>query len=128
MQVLLDTHLLLWAAYEPGRLSPHLTAVIDNPAHEVYFSAASIWEVAIKASLGREDFAVNPQVLRRGLLANGYRELSVTAEHAAAVYDLPALHRDPFDRILVAQSRTEGIPLLTVDPALQRYGVAAIAD
>lgn len=122
MRLLLDTHLLLWAAYAPEKLSGPLRTRLEDALVEPSFSAASIWEVAIKAGLGREDFDVDPRVLRRGLIDNGYRELAVSSPHVAAVVDLPPLHRDPFDRILVAQSRLEGIVLLTNDRLVSRYG------
>lgn len=121
MKYLLDTQLLLWAAAEPTRLRPATRRLLRDDAHALLFSAASIWEVAIKRSLGREDFTAEPRVLRRALLDNGYAELPVTGAHAAAVLDLPAVHRDPFDRLLVAQAQVEGITLLTADPMVARY-------
>lgn len=122
MILLLDTHLLLWAAYQPTSLTPAAVDLLTEDQHQLVFSAASIWEVSIKAGLGREDFDVDPRVLRRALIENGYTELPVTAAHAAAVSDLPTLHRDPFDRMLVAQARVEGVTLLTADRALEQYG------
>jgi PIN domain nuclease of toxin-antitoxin system len=119
---LLDTHLILWAAYAPEHLSAAAVAAIEDADAELWFSAASIWEVSIKTGLGRPDFAVDPRILRRGLLENGYRELSVSGAHAAAVVELPPLHRDPFDRMLVAQSRVEGVVLLTNDAQVAQYG------
>ena len=121
MKLLLDTQLLLWAAAEPHRLSATAASLLSDMQHELLFSAASIWEVAIKAGLGRSDFAVDPRVLRRGLLDNGYRELPVSSVHAAAVLDLPPLHRDPFDRLLVVQAQIEGVPLITADAQVARY-------
>ena len=121
MKILLDTHLLLWAAGEPGRLSARARALIKDPANELVFSAASLWEIAIKRRLGRDDFNVDPRLLRRGLIDNGYGELPITSEHAVATDSLPPLHKDPFDRILVAQATVEGIPLLTVDPMVTQY-------
>ena len=121
MKLLLDTHLLLWAAGDPDRLSAAARALIGAPENEVWFSAASVWEVAIKSGLGRADFQVNPRLLRRGLLDNGYHELPVGSEHAVAIDSLPPLHRDPFDRLLVAQARVEGITLLTADAAVAQY-------
>ncbi len=121
MKLLLDTHLLLWAAGQPDQLSPQALALIENPTHELVFSAASLWEVAIKRGLGREDFRVDPRLLRRGLLDNGYLELPITSEHAVAVDGLPPLHKDPFDRILVAQSLVEGMLLVTADPIVAQY-------
>lgn len=121
MKLLLDTHLLLWAAGEPQRLSATATALIEDPANELVFSAASLWEVTIKRQLGRNDFRVDPRLLRRSLLDNGYLELPVTSEHAVATDNLPPIHKDPFDRILVAQATVEGMALLTVDPVVARY-------
>lgn len=121
MKLLLDTHLLLWAAGQPDQLSAEALALIENPAHELVFSAASLWEVAIKRGLGREDFRVDPRLLRRGLLDNGYLELPITSEHTVAVDGLPLLHKDPFDRILVAQSLVEGMLLVTADPIVAQY-------
>jgi PIN domain nuclease of toxin-antitoxin system len=103
MRLLIDTHLLLWAAGQPARLSPQARDLISDPANEVQFSAASMWEIAIKAGLGRADFRVDPNQLRRALLNNGYRELAITGEHAVALTSLPMIHRDPFDRLLLAQ-------------------------
>jgi PIN domain nuclease of toxin-antitoxin system len=121
MKLLLDTHLLLWAAGEPDRLPLEALAEIENPENELLFSAASLWEVAIKRGLARSDFTVDPRLLRRGLFDNGYHELPITSEHAVAVVGLPPIHRDPFDRILIAQSIVEGITLLTVDDLVARY-------
>jgi len=118
---LLDTHLLLWAAGPIERLSSDARLLIDDPDNELVFSTASIWEIAIKYSRGRDDFRTDPRLLRRGLLDNLYRELSITGEHAVAVASLPPLHRDPFDRMLVAQSLVEGIMLLTTDPLVAQY-------
>ncbi len=120
MRLLLDTHLLLWAAAGEG-LSARAVALIDDPDNLLVFSPASIWEVAIKAGLGREDFRADPRLLRRGLLDSGYEELPISSEHAAAVAALPNLHRDPFDRMLVAQAMVEGVVLLTADQQLAQY-------
>ncbi len=122
MKVLLDTHVLLWAAGVQARLTDEARGLIEDPDTELIFSAASIWEVAIKTGLGRDDFRVDARLLRRGLLENGYTELAITGSHAVAVDSLPPLHKDPFDRILVAQARVEGITLLTADPAVASYG------
>ncbi len=122
MNLLLDTHLLLWTAGEPQRLSPKVRALLLDPAHQPVFSAASLWEIGIKRSLGRTDFDVDPRRLWRMLLANGYQELPITTEHTLAVGELPPLHKDPFDRILIAQARVEGLQLLTVDTVVAQYG------
>ncbi len=122
MILLLDTHLLLWAAHDPERLSDATRATLTDPSNELWFSAASIWEVAIKASIGRDDFTFDAGVLRRALVENGYVELPVTSRHAADVASLPAIHRDPFDRLLLAQARVEGCQLMTSDRRLADYG------
>lgn len=121
MKLLLDTQLLLWAAGQPERLSKAARKLLEDPANELLFSAASLWEVAIKSTLGREDFHVEPRLLRRNLLDNGYTELPVTSQHAVSIDSLPPLHKDPFDRMLLAQALTEGVTLLTHDAQLARY-------
>ena len=121
MKLLLDTHLLLWAAGDPGKISKPTKKLLADPANALLFSAASLWEITIKRSLGRPDFRVEPRLLRRGLLDNGYLELPISSEHALMTESLPALHKDPFDRILVAQAVIEGVTLLTVDTLLAKY-------
>jgi len=121
VKLLLDTHLLLWAAGDPERLSTQARQLIDNPENELLFSAASIWEVAIKRGLNRPDFAADPRLLRRGLLDNGYSELPIVSDHVVATESLPLIHRDPFDRVLVAQATVEGITLLTTDSVVSQY-------
>jgi PIN domain nuclease of toxin-antitoxin system len=121
VKFLLDTHLLLWAAGEPGRLSKQARTLIDNPDNELLFSAASLWEVTIKRGLGREDFQVDARLLRRGLLDNGYSELPIISDHVVATESLPLIHKDPFDRILVAQATVEGVTLLTIDSLVSQY-------
>ena len=125
MKLLLDTHLLIWVAdYKPSastRLSHTALALIRDPANVLHFSVASIWEVAIKSARGRETFTYDPYTLRQGLLDAGYIELPVTGAHAAAVSRLPPLHKDPFDRMLVAQAAGEGLLLLTADARLDGY-------
>ncbi|MBZ9848590.1 type II toxin-antitoxin system VapC family toxin [Mesorhizobium sp. CA14] len=121
MKLLLDTHLLLWAAGEPDQLPLPALAEMEDPSNELLFSAVSLWEVAIKRGLGRAGFTVDPRLLRRGLLDNGYQELPITSEHAVAIDGLPPIHKDPFDRILVAQAIVEGVTLLTVDDVVARY-------
>jgi PIN domain nuclease of toxin-antitoxin system len=122
VNLLLDTHLLLWAAGEPEKLPAAARELFAGPENELVFSSASLWEIAIKHSLKRPDFRVDPRRLWRLLLAHGYRELPVTGAHAVAVAGLPPLHKDPFDRILVAQAREEGLILLTVDERVAAYG------
>jgi PIN domain nuclease of toxin-antitoxin system len=121
MKLLLDTHLLLWAAGAPDRLPEAARTLMEDPWNELIFSAASMWEIAIKRALGRPDFQVDARVLRRGLIDNGYLELPITGEHAVSIDSLPQIHRDPFDRILIAQARFEGIILLTSDALIAKY-------
>ena len=121
MSLLLDTHVLLRAAGHPGRLPQEARDLIEDEATELFFSAASLWEIAIKSGLGHPNFDVDPRLLRRGLLENGYAELPITGAHAVTVDLLPPIHKDPFDRILVAQAQVEGITLLTADEVLGRY-------
>ena len=121
MKLLLDTQILLWAAGQPERLSAAARRLLNDTRNELLFSAASLWEITIKNTLRREDFQVEPRVLRRGLLDNGYVELPVTSEHAVNVDALPPLHKDPFDRLLLAQALTEGVTLITGDAQLAKY-------
>jgi PIN domain nuclease of toxin-antitoxin system len=120
--LLFDTHLLLWLAAEASeRLSAQAIRLVEDPDNDLFFSAASLWEIAIKHGRRRSDFEVDPRVFRRNLSLNGYAELPVTSEHAVAMADLPPLHKDPFDRILVAQSIVEGLTLVTADPIVAQY-------
>ena len=122
MKILVDTHLIHWAAATPKKLPKGALTLLRNPDHQLWFSAASLWEVAIKGGLGRPDFQVDTSLLRRGLVDNGWIELPVTGAHAVAVGSLPWIHRDPFDRMLVAQARAEGVMLITVDEQVAAYG------
>jgi PIN domain nuclease of toxin-antitoxin system len=121
MKLLLDTQLLLWAAQGVEHLPLDAQALMNDPENELLFSVASLWEIVIKCGLGREDFKVDPRLLRRGLLDNDYRELPILSEHAVAIDALPPIHKDPFDRMLVAQATVEGITLLTADVQLVKY-------
>ena len=122
MNLLLDTHVLLWAVGWPDRLSKSARRMLGNDQNRLYFSVVSLWEITIKRTLGRKDFRVDPRQLRRGLLEHGYSELVVTGEHAVAIDRLPEVHRDPFDRMLIAQAEVEGFVLLTADDELKAYG------
>ncbi|MEX3985382.1 type II toxin-antitoxin system VapC family toxin [Paraburkholderia sp. EG287A] len=126
MKLLLDTHLLIWAAADHPTLSDEARAVIEDMDNTLYFSVASMWEIVIKSALGREDFQVDARVLRRSLLDAGYEELSIESQHAFEVATLPPLHRDPFDRLLLGQAIAEGIVLLTHDDQIKRYGFAPV--
>ena len=121
MRVLLDTHILLWALAEPRRLDRGTRATIESGDTEVLFSAASIWEIAIKSGLGRSDFAFDAAEIARAALETGFTEAAVRANAAALVAQLPSLHRDPFDRILVAQAIAEPATLYTADRQLVPY-------
>ena len=121
MRILLDTHILIWAAEARARVPVAAQTLMDQPDVINVFSVASIWEIAIKFALRRADFPTDPHILRRGLLENGYEELAITAPHAIAAGALPPLHRDPFDRILVAQASTEGFLLLSSDFLVTQY-------
>lgn len=121
MKVLLDTHLLLWSSEDASQLSTAAIAIIDDPGITLVFSVVSIWEVAIKRGLGRANFRTDSRVLRRALLDNGYEELTVLGAHTVAVEGLPPIHKDPFDRLLIAQATVEGITLATADAVMARY-------
>jgi PIN domain nuclease of toxin-antitoxin system len=118
---LLDTHILIWAAISPHKISPELASLLSDPSNHLYFSSASIWEISIKESLGKRDFHVSSNKLHDGLVENGYNEIKVSALHAMGVIKLPFIHRDPFDRILVATAIWENMPLLTNDSTLSPY-------
>ncbi|SEG44903.1 PIN domain nuclease, a component of toxin-antitoxin system (PIN domain) [Bryocella elongata] len=123
-RVLPDTHLLLWIAEDSIRMPAEAAAVLKDEENEIFFSVASIWEVSIKAALNKPGYLADPSALRRGLLGIGFRELLITSAHVIAVAKLPHHHRDPFDRLLVAQARTEGLTLMTTDKTLARYGAS----
>lgn len=121
MKLLLDTHLLVWAAAEPAKVPTAVRRLMKHPDSELLFSAASLWEVSIKRGLGRPDFQPDVRLLRRNLLDNGYVELPILSSHVLVLDGLPRIHKDPFDRILVAQAIAEGITLVTVDGRLAEY-------
>lgn len=127
MKLLLDTHILLWAAGEPDKLSDRARDMLLDPRTVLYFSPASIWEVVVKQGLGRDDFQVDAHRLRKMLVVRGYVELPVTSEHVLRVATLPLLHKDPFDRILIAQARGEGMALLSADAAVIAYGEGVVS-
>lgn len=126
MKILLDTHVLLWVAGDPQQLSAQARKLLEDPQNQLYFSAASLWEIYIKNKLGRADFKVDLPVLRRNLLDYGFEEIAINSAHTLAVEALPNLHKDPFDRMLVAQTIVEGITLMTADNAVAEYPVAVI--
>jgi PIN domain nuclease of toxin-antitoxin system len=120
----LATQLLVRAGYAPQRLGSSLASELADRRCVICFSVVSIWEMAIKTSLGRIDFQVNPLALRMGLLEQGFLELPIQVNHVLAVQHLPWVHRDPFDRLLVAQAAQERLSLLTADRTLLGYGEA----
>jgi PIN domain nuclease of toxin-antitoxin system len=132
VKALLDTHLLLWAAIanedmpSSNALSAEARALIEDETNELFFSPASVWEVAIKNALGRQDFRVDPHLFRRALLDNGYIELSITSLHTATIANLPDHHKDPFDRLLIAQATVEGILLFTNDEIVALYTASPV--
>jgi len=121
VRLLLDTHFIIWSIRDRERFSPALATRLTDPANTLVFSVATIWEIAIKHAQGRADFVFDPVVIRPGLIAQGYEELPILGPHAAATTALPPIHRDPFDRLLVAQANYEGITLLTADPMVAQY-------
>jgi PIN domain nuclease of toxin-antitoxin system len=121
MKLLLDTHILLWAAGKSEKLSEGTRGLLIDQGNDLVFSVASLWEIAIKSGLGRDDFRVDAALLRRELRINGYEELPIAGEHVLAVTNLPALHKDPFDRLLIAQATVEGMTLVTSDPLVAEY-------
>jgi PIN domain nuclease of toxin-antitoxin system len=118
VKCLLDTHILVWAASSPDRLSDKALEVLSSEHNDLIFSVASIWELTIKARLGRPDFKVDAALLQRGLIEAGYSELPISGLHALAVADLKGMHRDPFDQMLLAQAHVEGMTLVTSDRVL----------
>jgi PIN domain nuclease of toxin-antitoxin system len=127
LNLLLDTHVLLWAVAGTKRLPTSAKRLLNDPLHQLVFSAVSMWEVAIKAQLGKPGFQFDPRLVRRALLQAGYLELALTGEHALAVAGLPPIHKDPFDRILIAQCSVEGYTLVTADPVIAQYPGGVIA-
>jgi PIN domain nuclease of toxin-antitoxin system len=121
VKLLLDTHLLLWAADDPDLLPSAARDLMSDAGNDLIFSAVSLWEIAIKSGLKRHNIRADPRVLRRRMLDNAYIELPLFSTHAVAIDQLPPIHKDPFDRILVAQAIVEGITLLTVDPRVAQY-------
>lgn len=121
MNYLLDTHILLWTLVDPDKVPEPMRRIVEDTGNRVWFSAASIWEIAIKHSLVKAEFTVEPATIRKAACETGLEELAVTAEHAVGVDALPWLHRDPFDRLLVAQARAAGMKLLSVDPKVNAY-------
>ena len=125
---LLDTHILIWATHDDllPLLPAEASAIITDAEGDVFFSAASIWEATIKASLGRADFDVDPEKTMLCAIANGYRELPIHATHTVGVGALPPIHKNPFDRLLIAQARACDLKLVTADDAISAYGAGIL--
>lgn len=121
MRFLLDTHIVLWSALEPWKLTKRAETLLANPANEFAFSVVNLWEIAIKLTSKRPNLVVDPHKLRRELIALEFDEFQVTADHTLATMALPLLHSDPFDRLLIAQAMTENCTLLTADKAVSCY-------
>jgi len=122
LNFLLDTQIILWAASEPEKLTAKMQSLITDADNQLFFSPANLWEISIKKNLGRQDFQVNARQLWRQLLLNGYQELPISSEHTIAIDSLPNLHKDPFDRILIAQAKVEKFHLLSADKIVIQYG------
>lgn len=121
MKLLLDTHVLIWAAISPEKLSAEARGLIEDFSNTLYFSAASLWETAINFGLNRPDFTLEPTLFAAALTENGFTELPISARHAIRVPHLPPIYKDPFDRLLIAQALTDGILLLTGDDLGAQY-------
>jgi PIN domain nuclease of toxin-antitoxin system len=123
VRLLLDTHVLLWSAESPEKLSPKARRELENPTNILFFSAASIWEVAIKVSLQKLALSMSSQQLVEALVGSDFTELPVSSAHAAKVASIPFHHRDPFDRLLVAQAEIEQMTLVSKDAILDAYEI-----
>jgi PIN domain nuclease of toxin-antitoxin system len=121
MRFLLDTHLLIWGLIDTKRISVRTQRLLEDEANSLYFSVVSLWEIGVKRALNRSEFNIDPQLLRSELLSRGYIELPVLAEHALAVEQLPPIHKDPFDRLLLCQAFVGDLTLLTKDKWILKY-------
>ena len=121
MNYLLDTHVLLWALSAPEKLPPAMRDIIQDPAASIWFSVASLWEVAIKSALGRPDFSFDARQIWSAARDTSFLELDVQALHVFKLRELPELHQDPFDRLLLAQAKAMNMHLLTVDAKVLQY-------
>ena len=121
MKFLLDTEFVLWVPIDDRRIGGQAREILTDSANQFVFSVSSIWEIAIKKALRRQDFQFDPREIRRLLIENGYEELTLQSRHVVAVDSMAPIHKDPFDRILIAQAMVEGITLLTSDATIARY-------
>lgn len=127
MRILLDTHCAIWAVYDQARFGPRIRALIEQSDTTLFFSAVSIAEIAIKRALNRPDFPFEPDEIRHALLSADYLEMTFSGAQAAQLRSLPLIHRDPFDRMLVAQTLSEGATLLTADTTIRSYPVETLS-
>jgi PIN domain nuclease of toxin-antitoxin system len=121
VDILVDTHVLLWSVFQTTFLPKNARTLLEDPSNQLFFSTVNLWEITIKRAQGRPEFQVDPRPLRESLLRDGYTEIVVTSEHAMSVGQLPMIHRDPFDRLLIAQASVEGLVLLTADRKVSQY-------
>jgi PIN domain nuclease of toxin-antitoxin system len=121
MNLLIDTHLLLWSAFRPERMPGEAAELIDDPENNLWVSAVSLWEIAIKRALNKRGFQIDVGAFRAGLLNSGYQELPMEGRHSLSLGALPLIHSDPFDRMLLAQAISEGMFLLTADREFAKY-------
>lgn len=126
MKILLDTNILLWVAGSPEKIPENILNQIQDTQNTLFFSAASIWEIAIKHALGKPDFFFDPLTIYQALVENNYIELPISSNHAIATKHLPQIHKDPFDRLLIAQAMTENMLLITADQTITRYSAPAL--
>ncbi len=126
MRLILDTNVLIRSLIDPAQLTAEVRTILEDPGHEVFFSTASIWEIAIRFGLGRADLGVSPEEIVASAEASGFVELPIRSPAALKVASLPLLHRDPFDRLLVAQAVTEPAQLYTTDRELVGYSELVI--
>lgn len=127
MKYLLDTHILLWATTNSDKLSQRARNIIANPDNDIYFSTVSIWEIAIKTGLGKLQLPISTAAFRRVLLDNQYLELNINSKHAILTETLLPIHKDPFDRMLIAQAQSEGFTLISADNYVIAYGNMVLA-
>ncbi|MDG6230521.1 type II toxin-antitoxin system VapC family toxin [Glaesserella parasuis] len=129
MKILVDSHILLWLAWDKKEnLSPQAVELLDDPTSEIYFSLASLWEIAIKSSLGKPDFDIDVEALEQGLIQVGCRMLAIELAHILKQAQYPFIHRDPFDRLLMAQAEVENVFFMTADTMILKYQKPYIID
>jgi PIN domain nuclease of toxin-antitoxin system len=126
MKLLLDTQMLIWLLYWPDILPPNAGEIISDEKNDLFFSPASLWEVSIKHSQNKPDFQLNARLMQENLLDKGCLEVPITSSHTISAGELPLLHKDPFDRLLIAQALIENLSLLTSDEKIAEYPASVI--